>query len=210
MDGMWMDEMRTETPWATMRVWSHAQHERKHVWSVSVCTPVGYRGSLSTVNEIIFNKQKINKKKFLYAHFQFLFHHDVLEEWCHRLYWSGRRFFVETAARKSDRSFTGPFLSALFRVRYHCPLYLLLSSWVSLSVWSSFATFFFDSVRIQRVKHSLAGDTKRSANAKKQNMNRLKSAGGRQVDSPIHTEYVHSCGETTLIFIVSVPPSCAE
>ena len=42
--------------------------------------------------------------------------------------------FIMTAALSSDRSFTGPFLPALFRVRYQCPLYLLLSSEVSLYV----------------------------------------------------------------------------
>ena len=30
-------------------------------------------------------------------------------------------FFIKTAARKSDRSFTGPFLPDLFKARYHCP-----------------------------------------------------------------------------------------
>ena len=35
-----------------------------------------------------------------------------------------------TAARKLDRSFTGPFLPDLFRVRYHCPWYLFFSSGV--------------------------------------------------------------------------------
>ena len=33
--------------------------------------------------------------------------------------------FMETAARKSDRNFIGPFLPDLFKVRYHCPWYLL-------------------------------------------------------------------------------------
>ena len=41
-----------------------------------------------------------------------------------------RRFFIETAALKSDRSFIGQFLPALFRVRYHCPWYLFFSSGV--------------------------------------------------------------------------------
>ena len=40
------------------------------------------------------------------------------DSWC-------RRFLRETAARKSDRSFIGPFLRDLFKVRYHCPWYLL-------------------------------------------------------------------------------------
>ena len=31
-------------------------------------------------------------------------------------------FFIETAAPKSDRSFTGQFLPFLLRVRYHFPL----------------------------------------------------------------------------------------
>ena len=37
------------------------------------------------------------------------------DSWC-------RRFFIETAARKSDRSFIGPFLPDLFKVRYHIVL----------------------------------------------------------------------------------------
>ena len=61
----------------------------------------------------------------------------MLEEGCHRLCWSGwigsstcspdswcRRFFIETAALKSDRSFTGPFMLALFRVRYHLCIFV--------------------------------------------------------------------------------------
>ena len=84
---------------------------------------VGYSGSLSTVNET--NCQQ--KRSLETAHFQFrsdLSHHDVLEEGCHLLYCSGemgsstcspdsqwRRFLRETAARKSDRSFIGPFFS---------------------------------------------------------------------------------------------------
>ena len=85
-------------------------------------------------------------ENILWAHFQFysdLSHHDVLEEGCHLLYCSGeigsstfspdsrcRRFLIETAARKSDRSFTGPFLPDLFKVRYHCPWFLFFSSGV--------------------------------------------------------------------------------
>ena len=48
-------------------------------------------------------------------------------------------FFVLTAALKSDRSFIGPFLPALFKVRYHCPWYLFFSSGVRRYVWSSCA-----------------------------------------------------------------------
>ena len=43
---------------------------------------------------------------------------------------SSRRFLIETAARKSGRNRIGPFLSDLFKVRYHCPWYLLCSSGV--------------------------------------------------------------------------------
>ena len=87
------------------------------------------------------------------AHNQFhsdLSHHDVLEEWCHILYCCGemgsatcspdswcRRFLIETAARKSDRSLTGPFVPDLFKVRYHCPWYLLNSSVETWYVWFS-------------------------------------------------------------------------
>ena len=42
-----------------------------------------------------------------------------------------------TAALKTDRSFKGPFLLALVRVRYHCPLYL------RLLLWSEFACMVF-------------------------------------------------------------------
>ena len=55
------------------------------------------------------------------------------DSWC-------RRFFIETAARKSDRSFIGPFLPDLFKVRYHCPWYLFFSSGVRRYVWSSCAS----------------------------------------------------------------------
>ena len=117
--------------------------------------PVGYSGSPSIVNETNCNNQKITFKKILWAHFQFhsdLSHHDVLEE-CHILHCSGeigsstcspdsrsRRFLIETAARKSDRSLMGTFLLDLFKVRYHCPWYLLYSSGVRWYVWSSFAS----------------------------------------------------------------------
>ena len=52
-----------------------------------------------------------------------------------------KRFFIKTAALKSDRSFIGPFLPALFRVRYHRPLYHLYSSGVSLYVMVFFRKF---------------------------------------------------------------------
>ena len=81
-------------------------------------------------------------------------HHNALEDECHNLCgfgwrrsstWSPdawcRRFFIETAALKSDRSFIGPFLPALFRVIYQCPWYLFSSSGVRWYVWSSFASF---------------------------------------------------------------------
>ena len=55
------------------------------------------------------------------------------DSWC-------RRFFIETAARKSDRSSISPFLPALFKVRYHCPWYPFCSSGVRRYVWSSCAS----------------------------------------------------------------------
>ena len=38
-------------------------------------------------------------------------------------------FLVFSSARKSDRSFIGPYLPSLLKVRYHCPLYLLFFLW---------------------------------------------------------------------------------
>ena len=105
---------------------------------------VGYSGSPSTVNETNCNKKKITLK-ILMSSFQFhsdLSHHDVLEEGCHLLYCSreigsstfspdsrSRRFLIETAALKSDLSFIGPFVPDLFKVRCHCPWYLLMLLW---------------------------------------------------------------------------------
>ena len=102
----------------------------------------------------VTTRDSSNSKNF-WAHFQFhsyLSHHDVLEDECHRLCWSGwrrssicspdswrKRFLIETAALKSDRSFMGPFLPALFRTRCHCP-WCLFSSGVIRCVWSSFAS----------------------------------------------------------------------
>ena len=51
-----------------------------------------------------------------------------------------RRFLIETAARKSDRSFISRFSPYLFKLRYHCPGYLLCSSGEKRYVWSSFAS----------------------------------------------------------------------
>ena len=105
-----------------------------------------------TVDEAHCNKKK-SLKKILWAHFQFhsdLSHHDVLEEGCHLLYCSGeigsstcspdsrcRRFLIETAALKSDRSFIGPCLPDLFKVRYH------LSLVSSPFLWSKFTSMVF-------------------------------------------------------------------
>ena len=79
-------------------------------------------------------------------------HHESLEEECHLLFCAGeigsaisspdsrwRRFLRETAARKSGRSRIGAFLPDLFKVRYHCPWYLLNSSVERLYVWFCFA-----------------------------------------------------------------------
>ena len=73
----------------------------------------------------------------------------MLEKGCPLLYCSGeigsstcspgswcRRFFLETTARLSDRSFIGPFLPDLFKVRYHCLWYFVNSSGVRRYVWS--------------------------------------------------------------------------
>ena len=92
--------------------------------------PVGYTGSTSTVNETNCNIKK-NHFKNLMRSFPIhsdLSHHDVLEEGCHLLFCSGemgsstfspdswcRRFLIETAARKSDRSFIGPFFAWLIQ-----------------------------------------------------------------------------------------------
>ena len=51
-----------------------------------------------------------------------------------------RRFLMETAARKSNRSFISRFSPYLFKLRYHCPGYLLCSSGEKRYVWSSFAS----------------------------------------------------------------------
>ena len=51
-----------------------------------------------------------------------------------------RRFLKETAARKSGRSRIGAFLLDLFKVRYHCPWYLLNSSVERWYVWFCFAS----------------------------------------------------------------------
>ena len=107
-------------------------------------------------------------RKFLWAHFQFhsdLSHLDVLEEGCHRLYWSEYRLFnLVLLIRGVDdfsqgqrlenkiRSFIGPFLPALFKVRYHCPWYLFFSSGVRGYVWFSCANS-SHSIRLRVVIH---------------------------------------------------------
>ena len=117
---------------------------------------VGYSGSPSTVNETNCNKKKVTLNSFeLHQFHPDESHHDVLDEGCHLLYGCGeigsatcspdrrwRRFFErETAARKSGRSRIGPFLPDLFKVRYHCPLYLLNSSVERWYVWFCLANF---------------------------------------------------------------------
>ena len=146
MDDMkmeWRAHTDTRAMQCDMQEMNCANCMRKMTCEVYLSTlPVGYSGSLSTVNETNSNERG-RLGEFLWAHFQFhsdLSHHDVLEEGCHLLYCSGemgsstcspdsrwRRFLAETAARKSDRSFIGPFLPDLFKVRYHCPWYLLNS-----------------------------------------------------------------------------------
>ena len=64
----------------------------------------------------------------------------VLEKWALHFVRLTRDVDEETAARKSDRSFIGPLLSDVFKVRYHCPWYLLFSSGVRRYVWSFFAS----------------------------------------------------------------------
>ena len=108
--------------------------------------PVGYSGSLSTVNETNCNKKDLNNSKnyeltsnsmqtcptTMCMKMNTIVNVDLdgdafqlgsPDSWC-------KRFFIKTAARKSDRSFIGPFLLALFKVRYHCPWYLFFSSGV--------------------------------------------------------------------------------
>ena len=149
--------------------------------------PVGFCGSLSTVNETNCNKKEIRAKKMCELISNFIRtcpttmcltmnaivfvdldgdalqlvllirnindFSSSLEEECHLLYCSGeigsstcspdsrcKRFLIETAAQKSDRSFTGSFLPALFKVRYHCPWYLFFPSGVRRYVWSSCAS----------------------------------------------------------------------
>ena len=114
---------------------------------------VGYSGSPSTLNETNCNKK--NNSYELHQIHSDVSHHESLEEGCHLLCcceeigsatcspdsrW--RRFLRETAARKSDRSRTGPFLPDLFKVRYHCPWYLFkfLCREERWHVWLSFAS----------------------------------------------------------------------
>ena len=117
---------------------------------------VGYSGSPSTVNETNRNKKR-GHLKFYYEPHQLqsdLSHHKSLEEECHLLFCCGeigsatcsqdsrwRRFLRETAARKSGRSRIGPFLPDLFKVRYHCPWYLLDSFVERWYVWLCFCQF---------------------------------------------------------------------
>ena len=65
---------------------------RKMTCEVYLSTaPVGYSGSLSTVNETNCNKKVTLKKKSHELHqlHSDVSHHDVLEEGCHLLYCSG-------------------------------------------------------------------------------------------------------------------------
>ena len=103
---------------------------------------VGHSGSPSTVNETNCNKK--GHLTFSYEVHQFhsdLSHHVALEEGCHLQNCCGemgfatcspdsrwRRSLRETSARKSGRSRMGPFLPDFFKVRYHCPWYILNSS----------------------------------------------------------------------------------
>ena len=137
-------------------VWLCANcNEKNGVWGVSVYTPVACSGSLSTVNATNCNKKKITQN-FLMSSLPIPFRFDpprcawrgmpylVLfwrkrsstcspHSWC-------RRFLIETAARKSGRSFIGPFLLVFLKMRYHWFWYLLFSSGVRWYVWSSFAS----------------------------------------------------------------------
>ena len=87
-------------------------HEKKCEVYLST-PPVGYSGSPSTVNEINCNKKKISFKKS----------YEIISNSCSTTMCLKRDaidcvvldgcvddFFIETAARKSDRSFIGPFL----------------------------------------------------------------------------------------------------
>ena len=67
--------------------WCECDHmckvlEKKHVWGVSVYTPVGYSGSLSTVNETNCNKKRSLKKYELHQLLD-VSHDESLEEECH-------------------------------------------------------------------------------------------------------------------------------
>ena len=156
MDGMWMEWMRTlrhlEPQSGVCTRWKCSRNTL--MWGVSVYTHRRLQWIVIDCKRNQLQQQRdLNNSKKLWAHFQFhsdLSHHDVLEEGCHLLYCSGeigsstcspdsrcRRFLIETAALKSDRSFIGPCLPDLFKVRYH------LSLVSSPFLWSKFTSMVF-------------------------------------------------------------------